>query len=206
MGDYFVYKSCGEWIVFMKKISNTITNEGRDGIVDRSHAKFRANVLFVVRIANKFDKNKTINSVQNTFYEKKITYIVGKQVGVDDFDTNIYDVCSTGIHFFNSYKAAFFFEFPDVMPEKYTGKYNGYYCTGQKMFKGNLSKGKEVGLWIQWFENGQKKSEGKYTNGKHSSFWIYYYENGRKQCEGNCSNGKRIGLWNFWKDTGEKIE
>ena len=41
----YVYKSCGECIVILKKLETTITNEDRMDIANRKFAAFRANEL-----------------------------------------------------------------------------------------------------------------------------------------------------------------
>jgi AMP-activated protein kinase-like protein len=123
----FIYKSCGKWIVVMEKLPETLTNECRPNIFNKSYAKFRANTVRVIKIVNKLDpnsfhtdtcfaqqksarmKDKTINSVTNTMYaQKSQTYAPNEIIIIDDFDPIVDKVCSTGIHYFYSYKAAFF--------------------------------------------------------------------------------------------------
>src|SRR5438128_254473 len=54
-----VFKSCDyEWIVVLKKLSDTLTNEDRHCVVDARYAKFRANKLKVMLIFNKLNPNK----------------------------------------------------------------------------------------------------------------------------------------------------
>ena len=47
------YKKCGDYIVTMKKLPDTITNESRRNVVDPLYAKFRADKLMVVSIEHK---------------------------------------------------------------------------------------------------------------------------------------------------------
>jgi antitoxin component YwqK of YwqJK toxin-antitoxin module len=179
----FVYKSCGEWVVIMKKLPDTITNETRSDVVDKFYAKFRANKLFVVKIVNKFSTEKSTDYVQNTFYlEKKITYVVNEEVCADNFDTNNDVMCGAGIHFFNSFKAAFFFEFPH---KNFTGKYYSWHYNGQICDKGTLSNGKLTGLRIQWYINGNKKHETNYIDGMKNGRSTTWFHNGIKQSDEN---------------------
>jgi hypothetical protein len=221
-----VYKSCGEWIVIMKKFPETVTNETRSGVKNRSYGKFRANLLFVVQIVNKIDSNKTIDSIQNTFYDEKITYVVDQEIFVENFDMDLDTVCSTGIHFFNTYAAAFFFEFDLI--KNYSGQFYSWCDNGNVTCKGNYLNGKKSGLWIYYNDYGQLLSEYNYVNGKLSGLWFDWYLNGKKRleqnylngvkmgpvmtwfhngtkcCEGNYSNGKKVGLWTVWFTSGNK--
>ena len=102
------YKRCGDYIVTMKKLPDTICNESRKGIVDPLHAKFRADKLLVVSIEHKLTGNK-INRIQNTTYHNQIWYEVSKEVSVTDYNQDLDEVCAPGIHYFLSRDAAFYY-------------------------------------------------------------------------------------------------
>ncbi len=110
MATNYCYKSCGiNWIVKMEKLPDTITNENRKDVVNKLTAKFRANKLKVTDIFNKFDNTK-INEITNSCFTKQLTYKIGEIVVADNFDPNIDNVCSSGIHYFNSIDPCMFFD------------------------------------------------------------------------------------------------
>src|SRR5438128_1956435 len=134
-----LYKSCqGDYIVVLKKLDDTKTNESRKDIVDPMYAKFRANKLMVVRIYNKHT-GEEVNSIKNSVYHtKKITYTCNEVVEVTNYDGNVDEICSTGIHYFKCEEAAKFYE--HVMSENatlkevkqsYTGPYKQWSSNGQ---------------------------------------------------------------------------
>ena len=55
----YVYKICGDYIVVLEKLPDTITNENRSNISqiddNKLYAKYRANKLLVKQIINKYD-------------------------------------------------------------------------------------------------------------------------------------------------------
>ena len=104
----YVFKSCSHnWIVVLQKLPDTITNESRS-VVDADCAKFRANKLRVVVIIHKFDQTNTCDSIRNSAYaDKKMEYKRGKIIEVEDFDKNLNEVYTTGIHYYKTMKAAF---------------------------------------------------------------------------------------------------
>src|SRR6185312_7883954 len=128
-----VFKSCGNFVVVMKKLEDTKTNEHRTKNNYPLFAKHRANKLYVLFIVNKMDENITINEITNTFFEKKKVYKVNEIVMEEEFDNNIEQVCSTGIHYFKSYVCAFYYRFVDYN-KNCTGKYIGWYDNGQMMW------------------------------------------------------------------------
>jgi Family of unknown function (DUF5758) len=192
-----VYKSCGKWIVILQILEDTIINT-RSDIVDSLYAKYRANKLLVFNIVHKLHSNKTTNSVQNTSYVKKITYTVGEIVYVPDFDQNLDIVCSTGIHFFYSYKAAYYYE-----PVIGVNKRYKWFDNGCKNYKGKYLDGARSGLWLEWHDNGNKKYEGNFLNGKETGSYTAWYKNGQMKCLGKFSNGLKDGSWTTWYDNGQ---
>src|SRR5690606_2118713 len=73
----YIYKSCFDklsknkykckWLIVMKKVSDTITNESRSGVSDKDYAMFRANRLLVVAIINKNKPSLRKKYVLNEF-------------------------------------------------------------------------------------------------------------------------------------------
>src|SRR5271154_6224414 len=106
----YVYKFCKsakatEWLVIMKKIESTITNEDRINIFGNKCDKFRANVLQVVKIISIHNPNKSIRKLLHisdhgpiTFYQKN------KQIIPNKYDPCIENICTNGIHYYRSFE------------------------------------------------------------------------------------------------------
>ena len=180
----YLYKSCStdddSWIVILELTADSITNQSRLPVDDpnRRYAKFRTSKAKVIDIVNKFDRTKTIDSVINSGHPRKINYVKGTIVRPDSFDRKLREVCSNGIHFFESIDGALHYEL-------------------------NLLKN-YTGYWIYWDSDGQKENEGYYSDGKRHGHWTYWYNNGRKECEGEYLDDKIIGKWTCWHDNGLK--
>ena len=163
------YKSCGDYIVTMKKLPDTITNESRKGIVDPLHAKFRADKLLVVSIEHK-ETGERIDRIQNTSYKgNQIWYEVLKEASVIDYDPDPDQVCAPGIHYFLSRDAAFYWENPVE-----DGFYRSWYENGQKREECTYVNGMWHGIYQSWRNNGHKLEECTYVKGilnGHAKHW-----------------------------------
>jgi antitoxin component YwqK of YwqJK toxin-antitoxin module len=166
----FLYKSCStdndSWIVVLQLADRSITNQCRLSIghPNRKYAKFRASKAKVIDIIHKFDQTKIIDSVKSSSHYYKIEYVKGTIVLPNAFDTNLSKVCSSGIHFFESIEAAFYYELDKL--KNYTGHWTEWHQNGKKMAEHYFRNGISTGYWTEWKENGQKKFEGYYTNGQ----------------------------------------
>jgi antitoxin component YwqK of YwqJK toxin-antitoxin module len=175
----YVFKSCSiNWIVVLKKLQDTKTNESRYNVKNSMYAKFRANKLLVVDIMHKFN-DESIGKITNCSYEDKtITYKKCKTVEVSDFDENINNICTPGIHYFKSPEAAFYYELINV----------------------------ENGICKKWYENGQLHSEGTFKGNKLNGSCKNWYRNGKLQEECTYKNGKLDGLYRQWYSNGQLKE
>ncbi len=145
----------------MKKLPDTRTNETRSGVVDKKHAKFRADKLFVCSIEHEMTGEK-IDKIENTFYkDKKVCYNVSQEVSVENYDIDHDIVCSTGIHYFLSRESAFYWNILKVRD----GPYHYWNKNGQKLKECTYKNGKKHGLYRKWDKNGQKETECTYQNG-----------------------------------------
>jgi antitoxin component YwqK of YwqJK toxin-antitoxin module len=202
----YVFKSCGNYIIVLQKLPDTITNESRSEISDPMYAKYRANKLRVILIINKFDPFDVIKQIKNTSYiDKTIIYKTDKIVKVKDYNMNLDEVYTKGLHYFKTIKQAFYWDIVDLNP-KYTGSYIEWYNNGNKSCEGIYLYGKEIGQWSSWYENGNNKKLGIYYNGKEIGKWISWHENGNKEYEGEYFNGKQTGIWIHWFSNGIKWE
>jgi antitoxin component YwqK of YwqJK toxin-antitoxin module len=197
-----VYKSCDVWIVVLEILPDTVTNESRSDISNERYAKYRANKLLVIDIVHKVDPSKKINSVQNTYYHEKVTYTIGGVTQVENFDYNLNTVCSAGIHFFRSYKAAFFYEFNSNSIENYTGNQYSWYNNGNKFCKKSYLNGKGTGQVLKWHSDSQIMCVTNLREGKEVGSYKMWHPNGQIQCEGNYVEGSREGQWTTFDENG----
>ena len=77
----------------------------------------------------------------------------------------------------------------------FSGHIESYHPNGQLKIIGDLSDGKKVGNWIEYYLSGIKKSEGQFTNGKKDGPWVYYFLNATIKEKQFFINGKKDGLW-----------
>jgi hypothetical protein len=159
-----VYKSCGDYIVVLKKLADTITNESRDNVKDQNNAKFRADKLEVICIFSKNNTSEQLETINNTCYsEKRLTYTVGKIVSVGDYNMDPNKVCTSGIHYFKNITVAFYYEF-DV--SHFTGHFISWHDNGNKRWECDYVDGKQHDHYIRWDENGNMLCKCEYINDK----------------------------------------
>jgi len=105
------FKRCGNYIVMLHVSRNTTTNELRFGVKDKRFAQFRAAKAGCVAIYDCLHPENSISICQNTFwYANKVYYRVGHITTANSFDPNVNEVCSTGIHYFNHWLAAYYYD------------------------------------------------------------------------------------------------
>ena len=142
-----VYKACGEYIVELKRLPDTITNEARNDVVDRNYAKFRGNKFLVHSIKHKIT-NERISEIENTEFPDKIKYIVSKEISTE-FCENLNEICAKGIHFFNSFDAAYYY-----IDNIKNGIYKEWHDDGRQSKICNYKDGELHGEYKQWNYNG----------------------------------------------------
>ena len=84
------------------------------------------------------------------------------------------------------------------------GQWQWFYEDGKKWIEINLTKGKEDGHWIAWYNNGNVREEVDYKHGRKNGQWFEYYESGEKLCEGFYIMGKEDSTWQGWHRNGIK--
>ena len=77
----------------------------------------------------------------------------------------------------------------------FSGQIESYHPNGQLKIIGDLSDGKKVGNWIEYYLSGIKKSEGQFANGKKDGPWIYYFLNANIKEKQFFIDGNKDGLW-----------
>lgn len=192
-----------KWLVILRKLPDTKTNEKRQNVINPKCAKFRANKLKVIKIINVDDPSITKKHILNKFNNNELCYRVGDTVISDLYDENINVTCSHGIHYFKTIRAAYFYE---SIPTKHCGKWIEWHDNGNKSETGEYLNGKQIGSWISWYDNGTKNITGNYLNGEKNGKWTQWYDSGNKREEGAYLNGERNGRWIFWNKNGKKSE
>ncbi len=193
-----VYKACKNSVVTLELLSDSITNEQRDGVVDSNFAKFRTNKVKVISIINpetdeQLDKDCSV-------YDHNFVYKDG-QIIKTIFERNINMICGGGIHYFKTYEGALSWYYRDHI--KTNGKCNRYYDNGQKELEYNYKDGKIKGKLIRWGENGLKWSEHNYKDGQKDGKQEGWYDR-QKQYEYHYKDGKKDGKQEEWHENGQK--
>jgi antitoxin component YwqK of YwqJK toxin-antitoxin module len=191
-----VYKSCEKnWIVCLQPVEGTITNVGRDNVVDLKYAKFRGNKFMVVGIQHKYDPSLITTSIASRgYYKKSLVYTIGEIVEVEDYNMNKNIVCTTGIHFFLTREAAFSYEKPaDEYFEQLSGVYTTYHDNGNKSSETTYENGKLHGPYVSYHDNGNKITKSTYKNGQLHGYHAVYARNGYTSTATFYRNGKRNG-------------
>ena len=221
-GSDLCYKSCGDYVVSMKKLADTICNESRKGIVDPLHAKFRADKLLVISIQHKFS-GKIIDRIQNTSYHKQIWYVVSEVVSVLDYCLNLEEVCAQGIHYYLSKDPAFYwgnrqlhglkifwhdngqkYEECNYVDGKIHGVYRSWWLNGNKHEERIHETGQLYGPYQSWYDNGQKHEKSSYVQGKLDGSYQSWYDNGQKRMECSYIIGELDGPFQTWYSNGLK--
>lgn len=127
------------------------SNEMREGIVDKSYAKFRCNQLMtidIIEVKTLLHPKKIIHEWNNEFHNKEVVYEVGKMVVPDFYDKDITKVCACGIHYFLTLEAAFYYNhFP------LNGKCFLFYHNGSKKAEWTNKNGQIDGIKMEWKKN-----------------------------------------------------
>lgn len=196
-----------DWLVVMMKIERTITNEERKNVVDNKYAKFRANALQVIAIIN-MNSCERRNSITNIFTSKhsgqiKLIYEVGKVVECNEFDKNLDDVCSGGVHYFKTILPAYYY---DKSSYGYNGVLIRWYGNGRMKTYEQYKNGFNDGIRKEWYENGIKKTVCNYIDGVKYGKAIGWYENGKKSFEKTFVDGYLAGsgIWYHYDKNGKK--
>ena len=98
LGSFIGYKKASGYIIELEILadSNRLSATSR---------KCRCNKAKVLRILN-FDRTVAEVTEVKSSYDSKFIYKVGDIVSVDNFDEDMWNECSTGIHFFINFKEA----------------------------------------------------------------------------------------------------
>jgi antitoxin component YwqK of YwqJK toxin-antitoxin module len=196
-----VYKRCGNYIVVLKKLEDTITNETRSNVADPMYAKFRADKLETVCIFSKNNPTVQLKSIENTNFREKKLYIAEQVVSVNNYDFNMNIVCTRGIHYFKTIIAAFYY---NLELGGYTGHHITYYDNGNKYRKCEYVDGILHGQFTEWHDNGNKRLEYVKKYGIMHGTYVEWRADGSKEIECECVDGNKHGQWIKWHLSGHK--
>uniref|UniRef100_A0A6C0EAG9 Uncharacterized protein n=1 Tax=viral metagenome TaxID=1070528 RepID=A0A6C0EAG9_9ZZZZ len=228
--NLYVYKSCKQYIIILKKLYNTITNENRKGIINADYAKYRGNRFEVILIFNKFNPDEMLNEILTEYQNKKVVYTTGKIVTPDYYDCDMNNICSNGIHYYKTIEQAYYHDI-EAHAINYTGVIKEWFHNGKKIKEINLKEGHRHGLAKYWYDVGGRSLEINYSNGmRHGTYKEWYrdgmlacqseyknnlldgsstcfYMNGKKESQYTYEKGKRVGVGREWHVNGNvKIE
>lgn len=155
--ENIVYKKCHSpnSLAVLRKCQDSKTSENRSSIVDKRYAQFRANKLYVVKIATlpNLEFVESAKSLRQSYFE----YNVDEMVEESDFEEDVEIISGRGLHYFKSITAALCFGFiPNEIYEYYDGIWYSYNWNGKLMAIYNLKKGHLFGEQIIFTEDGKK--------------------------------------------------
>jgi len=109
------FKRCYDCIIALYIPSDVKTNENRSVYGDRNFAKFRGEKAWCICILNTnngglFERYQHIFYSFNANYFVPILYVANAFVVPDGFDRNVHTICGRGIHYFNHWIAAYFYD------------------------------------------------------------------------------------------------
>ena len=200
MLGYKVAKSFGKRVVITLEIpEDAITNMKRTNIVHAETAKYRTMKAKVIKIED--SDGKTYNEAVSFNYDKNsLTYKLDEELVCHDFDMNLEDVCSKGIHFFLSKQMAETYGVESIE----NGVLTTWHANGVKERQRTFVNNKKHGLVSVWFENGNKNEEVVFENGKIQGIAHGFYENGKKKFEFPFLDDKEHGDCHYWDENGNK--
>jgi hypothetical protein len=165
------YKKCANnRIVVLEPLGRN--NEGRNDIVDANFAKMRCEYARVIKIYDMITKEEFESATSACEGHNKITYERGKIVCSDKYDSNLNDVCGSGIHYFKTEEPAYMYDFDQFdskFDSKFTGILKAWYNNGLYMTTYNFKNGEKDGEHKIWHTNGKLSFIGNYINGKLNS-------------------------------------
>jgi antitoxin component YwqK of YwqJK toxin-antitoxin module len=190
------------------------TNKDRPNIINPLYAKYRSNLVKVVKIED--ENGIEYKEAYTAFYEKKILYKLDEFIK-SEFDNNINVICGKGIHFFfNKYVAINYGrkileqKWDSLKEQKWDSLnlYQTFYNNGQIKervqyiydFNYGFIK-KKIDLW---FENGKKwKIETYQHDLKHGAF-SEWFKDGSLKYECYYINNNKEGFEKFYYYNGQR--
>jgi antitoxin component YwqK of YwqJK toxin-antitoxin module len=181
----YIYKKViddnkNHFIVTLSRTYQTRNNEKRSNVVNPWYAKYRANMLYVEDI-RKLDPityrecDEFIKQCLNKTKYGNVLYVLNSTVISSEFDDNIENICSAGIHYFKSKICAIMYNREIV----YDGEYKEWSNNGQLQINAHYEKGLLNGIFQQFNEVGIEVVSATYKDGKRYGNYLERYNNGQ---------------------------
>jgi antitoxin component YwqK of YwqJK toxin-antitoxin module len=205
MIGYKVAKNGGDTrvVITLEIPEDALTNMERSTIRVKDTAKYRTNKAIVVKIEDQ-KGNKYTSAKSFVHKDKSLTYTLGETLIIEDYDSDIEKVCSSGIHFFLNKHVAEVYELNKNDIEN--GLYQLWYDNGEKHIECIFKDKKLDGFYLACYENGQKAVECTYKDGEKDGFNQVWHENSQKSLECTYKDGIRVGFSQSWHENGQKCE
>lgn len=199
-------KSKLDQIIVLKKLPSTITTLDRKSVVNKTFAQGRGNEFFVEEIIDKTNPIEIYDSTYNHSdyvgiqynLNAKVKYTKGSIVKIADFDMDLENNNSSGIHFFSSIDCAYYnYNKPHVVISHLVNN-----TTAVK--KNDLTF--EVNLYTP---DGFLVSQTTYPFGKHSYYWynslykIFEYKTALCETDLRYSSDIKVGEARQWHTNGQ---
>ena len=108
------YKKCGSFLVLLYIPNCVNNNEKRVNIIDSRFAKFRAERAWCVGIYDTHALKESNICTNSTYLLKTAIYKLGTWTFAHAFNTDVNMVCASGIHYFNHWLPAYFWNVPGL--------------------------------------------------------------------------------------------
>ena len=186
---------------------DALTNKDRDTIIDPKYAKYRCNRAYVVYIIdmyeNEYDKAISFYSKNKLLYEKN-------KIVLSNFDKDIIQENSNGIHYFTDKELALNYNIPILYQEwkDENDIYKDYYGNGQlhKKIKYYLDDNKKIIYKNvqEYYINGQIKKDYNLDINKYDGLYREWYKDGIMKTRLTYDKNKVISFIENWDVRGIK--
>jgi antitoxin component YwqK of YwqJK toxin-antitoxin module len=187
--------------------NDALTNKDRDTIIDPKYAKYRCNRAYVVYIIdmyeNEYDKAISFYSKNKLLYEKN-------KIVLSNFDKDIIQENSNGIHYFTDKELALNYNIPILYQEwkDENDIYKDYYGNGQlhKKIKYYLDDNKKIIYKNvqEYYINGQIKKDYNLDINKYDGLYREWYKDGIMKTRLTYDKNKVISFIENWDVRGIK--
>lgn len=194
-----VYKSAGDFIIELI-INKADRNNLNRNVHDKNYAKYRIERAFVDKIYHKFNNKKELTEIISD-WDANFKYRKGEYVTEITYDPDIDNVCTTGIHFYLTFEAAYYHNFG--YPNNYTGEYKSWYSNGRLEVICQYNRGRKNGLYIAYNIDGVMILKSNLKNDLRDGLVEYWYDNGNNKERYSIVDGNREGLYEEWNENGQ---
>jgi antitoxin component YwqK of YwqJK toxin-antitoxin module len=187
--------------------SDAITNKDRYTIIYPIYAKYRCNKAYVIDIIDMYENEYDIAI---SFYSKNKLIYEKNKIVISDFDNNIIQENSNGIHYFIDKELALNYKIPILYQEwKHEDNiYKDYYGNGQlcKKIKYYLDDNKDIIYKNiqEYFINGQIKKDYNLAINKYDGLYREWYKDGIMKTRITYKRNKVISIIENWDVRGIK--